>query len=175
MEFWNTEADRRRVECVHLGDRELRPEDRLCLRPRNRADIVDMALDGMTATITTIEQDFEGRIHLAVTVDDDPGRDLGDDAFGVEVVQRLLRRPTPAVPPRSFKTVRFPPRTRPRMGKGLVDRGQRGGDFLPRRAPSPPTPPAMATACRTSAAGVLKPDRPRGNFLVRSSPAYPGL
>jgi hypothetical protein len=27
--------------------------------------------------IASIEQDFENRIHLAVTVDDDPGRDLG--------------------------------------------------------------------------------------------------
>jgi hypothetical protein len=29
------------------------------------------------ATVESIEQDFEGRIHLAVTVDDDPGQDFG--------------------------------------------------------------------------------------------------
>jgi len=34
-------------------------------------------LKGMTAVIAAIEQDFEDRVHLAVTVDDDPGRDLG--------------------------------------------------------------------------------------------------
>jgi hypothetical protein len=32
---------------------------------------------GKTATVEAIEQDFEGRIYLAVTVDDDPGKDLG--------------------------------------------------------------------------------------------------
>ena len=31
----------------------------------------------MTATVESIEQDFEGRLFLAVTVDDDPGKDLG--------------------------------------------------------------------------------------------------
>jgi hypothetical protein len=37
---------------------------------------MDPALAGMTATVDSIEQDFEGRVYLAVTVDDDPGRDL---------------------------------------------------------------------------------------------------
>lgn len=55
----------------------VRPGDRVRLRPRRRADILDMALDGKIATVESIEQDFEGRIHLAVTVDDDPGHDLG--------------------------------------------------------------------------------------------------
>jgi hypothetical protein len=36
-----------------------------------------MVLDGQTATIESIEEDFEGRVYLAVTVDGDPGRDLG--------------------------------------------------------------------------------------------------
>lgn len=51
--------------------------DRVRLRPRRSADIMDLALAGRTATIASIEQDFEDRIHLAVLVDDDPGRDLG--------------------------------------------------------------------------------------------------
>ena len=45
--------------------------------PGGRADIMDMALAGRTATVEAIEQDFEGRVYLAVTVDDDPGKDLG--------------------------------------------------------------------------------------------------
>ena len=36
-----------------------------------------MALAGKIATIASIEQDLENRGHLAVTVDDDPGSDLG--------------------------------------------------------------------------------------------------
>jgi len=38
---------------------------------------MDLALAGMVATIDSIEQDFEGNLHLAVTIDDDPGKDLG--------------------------------------------------------------------------------------------------
>ncbi len=74
---WDPEADRRRVECVHIGPAEVRQGDRVRLAPRRRADIMDLALAGMTATIESIEQDYEGRIYLAVTVDDDPGKDLG--------------------------------------------------------------------------------------------------
>jgi hypothetical protein len=77
MDSWNPEADRRRVECIHLGPREVRAGDRVRLRPRGRADILDLALAGRTATVESIEQDFEGRVYLAVTVDDDPGKDLG--------------------------------------------------------------------------------------------------
>jgi hypothetical protein len=77
MDNWSPEADRRRLECVHLGAAEVRAGDRVRLRPRGRADILDLALAGRTALIETIEQDFEGRVYLAVLVDDDPGKDLG--------------------------------------------------------------------------------------------------
>jgi hypothetical protein len=77
MTSWNPEADRRRLECLHIGPAEIRPGDRVRLRPRGRADILDVALAGMTATIDAIEEDYDGRAYLAVTVDDDPGKDLG--------------------------------------------------------------------------------------------------
>jgi hypothetical protein len=77
MEGWNPEADRRKVECIHVGASEVRAGDRVRLRPRGGADVMDMALAGMTANVESIEQDFEGRVYLAVTVDEDPGRDLG--------------------------------------------------------------------------------------------------
>ncbi|MDB5386617.1 MAG: hypothetical protein JWM11_2263 [Planctomycetaceae bacterium] len=69
--------DRRRLECIHLGPRELRVGDHVILRPNSRADIFDLALNGMAATIVAIEQDFEDRVYLAVTVDADPGSDIG--------------------------------------------------------------------------------------------------
>lgn len=56
---------------------ELKPDDRVRLRPKKRADIMDIALVGKIATIENIERDYEDRIHLAVVIDDDPGRDLG--------------------------------------------------------------------------------------------------
>jgi hypothetical protein len=49
------------------------------LRPRQNADVFDLALAGKVATVESIEQDYDERIHLAVTVHDDPGRDLGMD------------------------------------------------------------------------------------------------
>lgn len=55
----------------------LRAGDRVRLRPRGSADIMDLALAGKTAVIDSVEQDFEDRVHVAVLVDDDPGRDLG--------------------------------------------------------------------------------------------------
>jgi hypothetical protein len=77
MTSWEPGADRRRLECLHIGPAEVRPGDRVRLRPRGRADILDMALAGMTATVDAIEEDYDGRAYLAVTVDDDPGKDLG--------------------------------------------------------------------------------------------------
>jgi hypothetical protein len=74
---WDPEADHRRLECLHIGPAEIRPGDRVRLRPRSRADILDLALAGKTATVDGIEQDYDGRPWLAVTVDEDPGKDLG--------------------------------------------------------------------------------------------------
>ena len=65
------------VKSVRVDNTELHPGDQVRLRPLGRADIFDIALNGKVATIVTIEQDFEDRIHVSVTVDDDPGSDLG--------------------------------------------------------------------------------------------------
>jgi hydrogenase maturation protease len=56
---------------------ELRPGSRVRLRPRAGADVFDIALAGRLAVVAAIEEDMEGGVHLVVTVDDDPGRDLG--------------------------------------------------------------------------------------------------
>jgi hypothetical protein len=54
---------------------------RVRLRPRGRADILDLALDGREATVVSVEEDLEGRRYVAVTVSDDPGKDLGHAGF----------------------------------------------------------------------------------------------
>jgi hypothetical protein len=51
--------------------------ERVRLRPLGGADILDVALVGKTATVVALEEDMEGRVYVVVTVDDDPGRDLG--------------------------------------------------------------------------------------------------
>jgi hypothetical protein len=47
------------------------------LHPRSGGDIMDLVLDGKTAVIEAIERDFEDRLHVAVALDDDPGREWG--------------------------------------------------------------------------------------------------
>ncbi|GAC1447499.1 MAG: hypothetical protein PVSMB1_19770 [Gemmatimonadaceae bacterium] len=47
------------------------------LHPRTGGDIMDLVLDGKTAVIEAIERDFEDRLHVAVALDDDPGREWG--------------------------------------------------------------------------------------------------
>lgn len=65
------------VESVEVSGVSLRRGDRVRISPQRRADILDIALRGLTAVIESIEQDFENQIHIAVILDDDPGRDLG--------------------------------------------------------------------------------------------------
>ena len=52
---------------------------RLC--PGRRADAFDLILAGKLATVAKVERDLEGQIFCAVTIDDDPGADLGRDGM----------------------------------------------------------------------------------------------
>jgi len=65
------------VDHVVVSGVELRQGDRVRLRPRQGGDVFDLALAGKAATIESLEQDYEGKIHLAVVIDDDPGKDMG--------------------------------------------------------------------------------------------------
>jgi hydrogenase maturation protease len=62
---------------VSVDGVELRKGDPVRLRPRKGGDIFDLALAGQIAIIEAIEQDYEGKLHLAVVLEDDPGKDLG--------------------------------------------------------------------------------------------------
>jgi hydrogenase maturation protease len=88
------------------------------LRPRPGGDVLDVALAGRCAVVEDVRTDMEGRVLIGVSIDDDPGRDLGefghryffapeevaplrvlvagignvflgDDGFGVELAQRV--------------------------------------------------------------------------------------
>jgi hypothetical protein len=56
-----------------------KPGDRVRLHPRPGGDIMDIVLTGKVAIIEAVEQDFEDKAHIAVTILDDPGRDFGLD------------------------------------------------------------------------------------------------
>ncbi len=66
-----------RLESATVGDVQVKAGDRVRIRPKKRADVMDMALAGKVAVIEAVEQDVEGGVQLALVLDDDPGRDLG--------------------------------------------------------------------------------------------------
>ena len=74
---WQLLEDRSAVERIEIGVEEVKAGDRVRLFPRKGGDILDIALRGQIATIESIEQDYEGKAHVCVVLDDDPGRDLG--------------------------------------------------------------------------------------------------
>lgn len=80
---------------LRVGDRVIGPGDRVRLHPSGRSDIFDIALAGMNATVATIEQDYEDRLFVTVTIDDDPGRDLGERGLPGH---RFFFRPDEIVP-----------------------------------------------------------------------------
>jgi hypothetical protein len=62
-----------------VGGTVVQPGDRLRLRPKAHADAFDLLLAGKTARVEALQQDFEGRVYLVVTLDDDPGREQEDE------------------------------------------------------------------------------------------------
>lgn len=75
---WRLLEDKEPLESIRLSDQtELRKGGRVRLRPRPGGDVMDLALDGKTAVIESLEQDYEGAVHVSVVLDDDPGSDIG--------------------------------------------------------------------------------------------------
>lgn len=71
------ELERPGPDWVDVAGRRLRAGSLVRLWPQGSGDVFDLALNGRTASIEAIEEDMEGRISLAVVVEDDPGRELG--------------------------------------------------------------------------------------------------
>ncbi len=76
---WRLLEDKAPLGSLEIGGIEVRPGDHVRLRPREGHDVLDIALNGRIATVEAIEQDYEGKFHLAVIINDDPGRDLGTE------------------------------------------------------------------------------------------------
>jgi hypothetical protein len=77
MHEWNPLEEAPLLESVQVYGVKLKRGDRVRLWPRKTADIMDLALAGQLAEIESIEQDYDDRVHLAVVLENDPGRDLG--------------------------------------------------------------------------------------------------
>ena len=63
-------------EVVDVAQRRFRRGGTVLIRPPAGADLHARMLDGRTATIERIFTDYDGRVHLGVTIDDDPGQEL---------------------------------------------------------------------------------------------------
>ncbi len=74
---WQLLEDKTTVDHIMISNLEVRAGDRVRLLPRKGGDILDIALQGQIATVESIEQDYEGKSHLGIVLDEDPGRDLG--------------------------------------------------------------------------------------------------
>ena len=77
MSYWE-ELERPAPDSVEVGGVALRRRSRVRLRPHAGGDVFDLVLAGRTAVVEGIDQDMEGNLRLAVVVEDDPGRDLGE-------------------------------------------------------------------------------------------------
>ncbi len=64
---------------VVVGGREVKAGQRVRLRPTVKADAFDVLLEGKMARIEVIQQDYENRVYVVVTLDDDPGREQPDE------------------------------------------------------------------------------------------------
>jgi hypothetical protein len=79
--FFREYEDKPTLQSVVVKGVELKKGSRVLLWPRPGGDIMDLALAGKAAFVDGIEQDYEDRVYIAVTLEDDPGRDLGEDRF----------------------------------------------------------------------------------------------
>jgi len=74
---WEQVEGRRPRSAVVAGV-EIGRGSRVVLRPRAGGDIFDQALNGKVAVVDRLDQNLEGKMSVAVVIEDDPGRDMGE-------------------------------------------------------------------------------------------------
>lgn len=74
---WQLLEDKTAIDEIEIAGARVKAGDRVRLHPRKGGDILDLALAGQIATVEALEQDYEGKRHVCVVLDNDPGRDMG--------------------------------------------------------------------------------------------------
>ena len=74
---WQLLEEKNPIQSIEILGVNIQRGGRVRLHPKAGGDVFDLALDGKIAAIESIEQDYEGNVHICVVVDDDPGRDIG--------------------------------------------------------------------------------------------------
>jgi hydrogenase maturation protease len=97
------EMERPAPETLAIGGVEVRRGSRVVLRPGRGADVFDLALAGRVGIVEELVETIEGAVSLAVSVEDDPGRDLAEQRrmghrffFGPDEVEPLAAAPPAA-------------------------------------------------------------------------------
>jgi hypothetical protein len=98
--WWDADQDARAqptTDSVLVNGVRVAMGSRVLLRPSRRADAQDLFLAGLTAVVARVYFDVDGGTHLAVALEDDPGRDLYGTTgrfyyFGPEEVEALPAR-----------------------------------------------------------------------------------
>jgi hypothetical protein len=73
-EFFNPTQRR---ESAIVNGVTLKTGDLVRIRPKRRADVMDIALEGKIAIVEAIEEDVDKNVHFALVIQDDPGREIG--------------------------------------------------------------------------------------------------
>ncbi len=74
---WQLLEEKNPLKSLEIQGAQIQCGDRVRLNPKAGGDIFDLALKGKIAAVESIEQDYEGNVHVCVVVEDDPGRDIG--------------------------------------------------------------------------------------------------
>jgi hydrogenase maturation protease len=74
---WQLLEEKTAADHLEISGVKVTTGSRVRLRPRPGGDVMDIALTGQVATIECIEQDYEGKNHVCVILENDPGRDMG--------------------------------------------------------------------------------------------------
>jgi hypothetical protein len=74
---WQLLEDKPALDSVTVAGIVFAVGDHVRLHPRHGGDIMDVALADKIGIIESIEQDYEGKVQVAVVIEEDPGKDLG--------------------------------------------------------------------------------------------------
>src|ERR1700721_3148329 len=74
---WQLLEEKTPLDHLDIAGFEVRTGSRVRLCPRKGGDVIDIALAGQIATVECSEQDYEGKQHVCVVLDNDPGKDMG--------------------------------------------------------------------------------------------------
>ena len=76
-EDWILLGANRAVEPLTIAGCLIEPGVRVRLHPASGGDVFDIAMNGRSAVVESVEQDLEGHFMVSVVIDDDPGAELG--------------------------------------------------------------------------------------------------